>query len=156
MNPGKGTPNAAHNHQARHAAQGRIGRAHDPRDRRGERGRAACVRSQDASGRRPPALHHHDPAELYLVERGEFAFYIADGDGSVRRSTAGPGDVVSIPGGREHTVRNESDAESAALVVFSPGEAFECFVRAAAVSDDPAALAAEHGIEMTRPLEEER
>ena len=104
----------------------------------------------------PPALHRHDPAELYLVERGEFVFYIADTDGAVRRSTAGPGDVVAIPGGREHTIRNESTAESAALVVFSPGEAFERFVRAAAVSDDPAALAAEHGIEMTRPLEEER
>jgi oxalate decarboxylase/phosphoglucose isomerase-like protein (cupin superfamily) len=104
----------------------------------------------------PPALHRHDPAELYLVERGEFAFYIAAADGNVRRSTAGPGDLVSIPGGREHTVRNESDADSAALVVFSPGEAFERFVRAAAVSDDLAALAAEHGIEMTRPLEEER
>jgi oxalate decarboxylase/phosphoglucose isomerase-like protein (cupin superfamily) len=104
----------------------------------------------------PPALHRHDPAELYLVERGEFAFYIAAADENVRRSTAGPGDLVSIPGGREHTVRNESDAESRALVVFSPGEAFERFVRAAAVSDDLAALAAEHGIEMTRPLAEVR
>jgi oxalate decarboxylase/phosphoglucose isomerase-like protein (cupin superfamily) len=104
----------------------------------------------------PPALHRHDPAELYLVERGEFAFYIAAADGNVRRSTAGPGDLVSIPGDREHTVRNESDEESAALVIFSPGEAFERFVRAAAVSDDLAALAAEHGIEMTRPLEETR
>jgi oxalate decarboxylase/phosphoglucose isomerase-like protein (cupin superfamily) len=104
----------------------------------------------------PPALHRHDPAELYRVERGEFAFYIADADGSVRRSTAGPRDVVAIPGGREHTIRNESAAESAAFVVFSPGEGFERFVRAAAVSDDVAALAAEHGIEMTRPLEQER
>ena len=104
----------------------------------------------------PPALHRHDPAELYRVERGEFAFYIAEADGSVRRSTAGPGDVVAIPGGREHTIRNDSAAESAAFVVLSPGEGFERFVRAAAVSDDVAALAAEHGIEMTRPLEQER
>jgi oxalate decarboxylase/phosphoglucose isomerase-like protein (cupin superfamily) len=103
----------------------------------------------------PPALHRHDPAELYRVERGEFALYIADADGSVSRYTAGPGDVVAIPGGREHTVRNESAAEGVAFVVFSPGGDFERFVRAAAVSDDPAALAAEHGIEMTRPLEED-
>jgi oxalate decarboxylase/phosphoglucose isomerase-like protein (cupin superfamily) len=102
----------------------------------------------------PPVLHRHEPAELYSVQRGEFAFYIADPDGNVSRSTAGPGDVVAIPGGREHTIRNESSAESAAFVVFSPGDAFERFVRAASVSDDLAALAAEHGIEMTRPLEE--
>ena len=101
----------------------------------------------------PPALHRHDPAELYRVERGEFAFYLADDDGQVTRSTAGPGDVVAIAGRREHTVRNESGAESAAFVVLAPGAAFERFVRAAAVSDDVIALAAEHGVEITRPLE---
>jgi hypothetical protein len=26
----------------------------------------------------PPALHRHDPAELYRIEHGEFAFYIGD------------------------------------------------------------------------------
>jgi oxalate decarboxylase/phosphoglucose isomerase-like protein (cupin superfamily) len=104
----------------------------------------------------PPALHRHAPAELYRVEQGEFAFYIADAEGSISRSTAGPGDVVAIPGGREHTIRNESAAESVAFVVFSPGERFERFVRVAAESNDIAALATEHGIEMTRPLEEER
>jgi oxalate decarboxylase/phosphoglucose isomerase-like protein (cupin superfamily) len=101
----------------------------------------------------PPALHRHDPAELYRVERGEFAFYLADEDGLVARSTAGPGDVVAIAGGREHTVRNESDAESTAFVVLAPGAGFEQFVRAAAVSDDVGALAAAYGVEMTRPLE---
>ena len=101
----------------------------------------------------PPALHRHDPAELYRVERGEFAFYLADEDGLVTRSTAGPGDVVAIAGGREHTVRNESDAESAAFVVLAPGATFEQFMRAAAVSDDVGGLAAAHGVEMTRPLE---
>lgn len=25
----------------------------------------------------PPALHRHDPAELYRVERREFSFYLA-------------------------------------------------------------------------------
>ena len=31
----------------------------------------------------PPGLHRHAAAELYRVERGEFAFYVADGDGQV-------------------------------------------------------------------------
>jgi oxalate decarboxylase/phosphoglucose isomerase-like protein (cupin superfamily) len=101
----------------------------------------------------PPGLHRHDPAELYRVEHGEFAFYIAGEDGQVERSPAGPGQVVAIPGGREHTVRNESSADAQAFVVLAPGAEFERFVRAAVTSDDVPALAAEHGIEMTRPLE---
>ena len=104
----------------------------------------------------PPFLHRHEPAELYRVERGEFTFYIAGADGRVNRSTAGPGDVVAIPGAREHTVRNESDKESAAFVVLAPGDAFERFIRAAAESDDIPALAAAHGVELTRPLEATR
>ena len=100
----------------------------------------------------PPALHRHAPAELYRVERGEFAFYIADGGGRIRRSTAGPGQVVAIPGGCEHTVRNESNADGEAFVVLAPGAEFERFVRAAAQSDDVPTLAAAHGIEITRPL----
>jgi oxalate decarboxylase/phosphoglucose isomerase-like protein (cupin superfamily) len=101
----------------------------------------------------PPFLHRHEPAELYRVERGEFAFYIAGPDGRVQRSTARPGDVVAIPGAREHTVRNESQEESVAFVVLAPGGAFERFMRAAAHSDDISALAAAHGVEPTRPLE---
>ena len=101
----------------------------------------------------PPALHRHDPFELYRVESGKLAFYVADDGGAVTRSLTGPGGVVAIPGGCEHTVRNESAAESRAFVVFSPGAEFERFVRAAAVSDDVSALAAAHGVEMTRPLE---
>jgi mannose-6-phosphate isomerase-like protein (cupin superfamily) len=104
----------------------------------------------------PPTLHRHDPAELYRVESGEFAFYIGAEDGSVTRSTAGAGEVVAIPGGREHTVRNESTTDAAAFVVLAPGADFESFVRAAARSDDVAALAAAHGIEITRPLEANR
>jgi mannose-6-phosphate isomerase-like protein (cupin superfamily) len=104
----------------------------------------------------PPALHRHDPAELYRVESGEFTFYIGAEDGSVTRSTAGAGVVVAIPGGREHTIRNESTSDAAAFVVLAPGADFESFVRAAAGSDDVAALAAAHGIEITRPVEANR
>jgi oxalate decarboxylase/phosphoglucose isomerase-like protein (cupin superfamily) len=101
----------------------------------------------------PPALHRHEPAELYRVERGEFALYLSGRDGRVARSTVGPGQVVSIPGGCEHTVRNESSEDAEAFVVLAPGERFESFVRAAALGGDPTALAAEHGVEITRPLE---
>jgi mannose-6-phosphate isomerase-like protein (cupin superfamily) len=101
----------------------------------------------------PPALHRHDPAELYHVERGEFSVYVADDDGEISRVTAAAGDVVAIAGGREHTIRNESAEESVALAVLAPGAEFERFVRAAATGDDVAAAAVEHGIEITRPLE---
>jgi mannose-6-phosphate isomerase-like protein (cupin superfamily) len=115
-----------------------------------------------APGGGPPALHRHAAFELFRVERGELAFYLEDDDGTVVRSVAGPGVVVAIRGGREHTVRNESDREAHAFVVLSPGDRMERFARAgdalgAGGAPEPAqilALAAEHGIEITRPLDE--
>jgi mannose-6-phosphate isomerase-like protein (cupin superfamily) len=111
------------------------------------------------AGGGPPMLHRHDPFELYRVESGELAIYLADERGKVNREVAGPGAVVAIPGGREHTVRNESDAEARAFVVFTPGADMERFVRAAGELGANAApqrllgLAAAHGIEITRPLD---
>jgi oxalate decarboxylase/phosphoglucose isomerase-like protein (cupin superfamily) len=121
---------------------------------------AAIVRMAPGGG--PPALHRHAPAELYRVERGEFAFYVEDDAGSVERSVAGPGETVAIPGGREHTIRNESEAAAVAFVVYAPGAGMEAFARAAArlgAEEPPSvervmAVAAEHGIEITRPLAE--
>lgn len=115
-----------------------------------------------APGGGPPALHRHAAFELFRVQRGELAFYLEDGHGSVARSVAGPGTVVAIPGGREHTVRNESGQRAHAFVVLSPGDEMERFARAAGALDPddaslPAkilAVAAAHGIEITRPLEE--
>ncbi len=106
----------------------------------------------------PPMLHRHDAFEAYRVDAGELAFYLEREDGEVARTVAGPGSVVAIPGGREHTVRNESGAYAEALVVFTPGAQMEAFARAAAALSDPApadvtALAAAHGIEITRGLE---
>ncbi|HYI37386.1 MAG TPA: cupin domain-containing protein [Thermoleophilaceae bacterium] len=105
----------------------------------------------------PPMLHRHDPFELYRVEQGEFAFYLEGDDGNVTRRVAGPGSVVPIPGGREHTIRNESDDEARALVVFSPGVAMEGFLAAAGdpklEPGDVLALAAAYGIKITRGLE---
>jgi mannose-6-phosphate isomerase-like protein (cupin superfamily) len=103
----------------------------------------------------PPALHRHDPEEIYRIERGTLTLYVEDDDGELERRPAGPGDVVHIPGGREHTVRNESDEPASAYVVFSPGAPMERFFRAAAATGgngDVMAIAARHGIEITRPL----
>ena len=69
----------------------------------------------------PPMLHRHDAFEAYRVDAGELAFYLESEGGEVTRTVAGPGSVVAIPGGREHTIRNESGAEAEALVVFTPG-----------------------------------
>jgi mannose-6-phosphate isomerase-like protein (cupin superfamily) len=111
------------------------------------------------AGGGPPMLHRHEPFELYRVERGELAFYVEGDRQTVNRTVAEAGSVVAIPGGREHTVRNESSEESAAFVIFSPGDEMERFVRAAGDLGEPGiedvlALAAAHGVELTRPLEE--
>jgi mannose-6-phosphate isomerase-like protein (cupin superfamily) len=100
------------------------------------------------AGGGPPALHRHAAAEIYRVERGELAIYVEDD-----RTAAGPGAVVSIPGGRAHTVRNETEADAHAYVVFAPGAEIERFMRAAGALAHPApaevmALAERHGIEM--------
>jgi oxalate decarboxylase/phosphoglucose isomerase-like protein (cupin superfamily) len=91
------------------------------------------------------------------VERGVLTLYVADADGEIRRRVAGAGEVVAIPAGREHTIRNECGEEARALAVFAPGAPMEAFIRAAAAMTEPdmqaaLALAAEHGIEMTREL----
>ncbi len=109
------------------------------------------------AGGGPPALHTHAPTETYRVERGELAIYRGGPDGGLERTAAGPGAVVHIPGGREHTVRNESDAEAAAFVTFTPGAQMEGFIRAAAALGDAPmeqvlAVAGRHGVAVTRPL----
>ncbi|HWI73841.1 MAG TPA: cupin domain-containing protein, partial [Baekduia sp.] len=71
-----------------------------------------------AAGGGPPAPHRHDAAEVYRVDDGELAIYVEDDGGSLRRFVTGRGDVVHIPGGRAHTVRNESGAAARAYVVF--------------------------------------
>ena len=105
------------------------------------------------AGGGPPALHRHAPAEVYRVEHGELAIYVEDDAGEVDRIATSPGSVVHIPVGRAHTVRNESDADAHAYVVFSPGAEIEQFFRAAGALGDPAevvALAERHGIKMLR------
>ena len=99
------------------------------------------------AGGGPPALHRHPSGELYRVQRGELALYLGD-----ERISATEGAVVHIPGGAAHTVRNETDAEAQAFVVFTPGTEMERFVRAVAASPgDVLSLAEEHDIEMLAP-----
>jgi oxalate decarboxylase/phosphoglucose isomerase-like protein (cupin superfamily) len=101
------------------------------------------------AGGGPPHPHRHDATEVYRVDDGELAIYLEDDAGELQRHLTGPGEVVHIPGGRAHTIRNESAAAARAYVVFSPGAAMEAFVREAAVADRPEqvrAAAQRHGI----------
>jgi mannose-6-phosphate isomerase-like protein (cupin superfamily) len=108
----------------------------------------------------PPVMHRHDPGEVYFVLDGEFAFYVADPSGSVRRWTAASGAVVPLAGGTPHTIRNESGADAAAFVVHAPGAPMEGFLRAGAAlaaggdsgMDAVLAIAAQHGVELLGPI----
>ena len=104
----------------------------------------------------PPGLHRHAPEEVYRVDRGQLTVHLEDGRGEVQRIVADPGTVVHIPGGRMHTVRNESGEDASAFVVFTPGTEMERFLNAAnrlagagpPEITDVLALAQRHGIEM--------
>jgi mannose-6-phosphate isomerase-like protein (cupin superfamily) len=125
-------------------------------------GEVAVLDVSVTAGGGPPMLHRHDPFELYCVRSGELTFYVEDEGGTVKRTVVGPGAVVPIGPGREHTVRNESDKGAEATVIFSPGEAVERFVRVAAElggeqtpgPDEVRAVAEAHGIEITRSIED--
>lgn len=121
-------------------------------------GALLAVEVRMPAGGGPPALHRHAAEEVYRVERGELVLYVEDEAGDVRRTRAAAGDVVHIPGGRAHTVRNESRADALAYVVFAPGSEMEGFVRAAGALagtpriEDVLALAERHGVEMAGPV----
>lgn len=108
----------------------------------------------------PPVMHRHTPSEIYYVLDGEFAFYVGNSDGSVRRVLARPADVVPLAGGVPHTIRNEGERDATAFVVHSPAAVMEGFSRAAAALadrgtptiDDVLALAKRHGVELLGPV----
>jgi oxalate decarboxylase/phosphoglucose isomerase-like protein (cupin superfamily) len=107
------------------------------------------------AGGGPPAMHRHPSAEVYRGDEGVLALYVEDEAGGVERIAVTPGDVVHIPGGRPHTVRNESPFDARAYVTFVPGTEMERFVRAVAGRpQDAATIASQHGIEFTGPLPE--
>lgn len=119
-------------------------------------GTMLAIDVQMSAGGGPPGLHRHPPEELYRIESGQLTIYLEDDDGEVQRIVADPATVVHIPGGRAHTVRNESQGEARAYVAFTPGTAMENFMTAAAKLagagspeiEDVLALAQRHGIEM--------
>lgn len=107
----------------------------------------------------PPVMHRHDPGEVYLVQQGEFTFYIGGAhDPDRRRVPARAGDVVPLAGRTPHTVRNESAEDAVAFVVHAPGAPMEQFLRAVAAlgpepsMDDALAAAAQNGIELLGPI----
>lgn len=108
----------------------------------------------------PPVMHRHEPAEVYYVTEGEFTFYEQGCDGTVRRITAGAGQVMPLAGNTPHTIRNETAADAVAFVVHAPGGPMEGFLRAAVElgangnSDMGAvlAVAAQNGIELLGPI----
>jgi mannose-6-phosphate isomerase-like protein (cupin superfamily) len=126
---------------------------------------ATCAQTDDTMfvvemrmppGGGPPVMHRHEPAEVYHVLEGKFAFYLGLPDGSVERVTATAGDVVPLAGSTPHTVRNETDRDAVAFVVHAPGPVMEGFSRGAvALAErgrtdmaDVLDLAQRHGIEM--------
>ena len=119
---------------------------------------AALVRMPPGGG--PPVMHRHEPAEVYHVLAGEFAFYIGRPDGTVDRVAVQAGQVMPLAGRTPHTIRNESGSVAEAFVVHTPGGAMEGFSRAAAAlatSGEPSmdavlAIAREHGIELLGPV----
>ena len=124
------------------------------------RGDLFAVEVRMPPGGGPPVIHQHNPSEIYYVLEGEFTFYVGDTDSTPRQVTAGPGDVVPLPGGTPHTVRNNSDKDAVAFVVHTPGRVMEGFSRAAAAIatgggpsiEDVLSLAERHGIEMLGPI----
>jgi mannose-6-phosphate isomerase-like protein (cupin superfamily) len=115
------------------------------------------------SGGGPPVIHRHEPSEIYHVTGGEFAFYVGDPDGTVRRVVARAGDVVPLRGGTPHTIRNEGHVDATAFVVHSPAAVMEGFSRAAAAlvassPDQPPSMAdvldvaQRNGVELLGPV----
>lgn len=113
----------------------------------------------------PPVMHRHEPSEIYYVLSGEFAIYTAElrddgGWDEARRSAARAGDVVPLPGGTPHTIRNESDRDAVAFGVHAPGGVMEGFARAAAAlaadgepdMKDVLDVAARNGVELLGPI----
>ena len=124
------------------------------------RGDLFAVEVRMPPGGGPPVIHQHEPSEIYYVLEGEFTFYVGDADITPRRVTAGRGDVVPLPGGTPHTVRNQSNADAVAFVVHAPGQVMEGFSRAAAAIatgggtsiENVLSLAERHGIEILGPI----
>lgn len=87
-------------------------------------GKFVQCRSRVAPGRPAPPEHSHpNQEERFTVERGRFGYILGD-----RRLEAGPGDVIVVPPGTNHTWWNAGTDELSALGEVSPALRFEDFV----------------------------
>jgi len=63
-----------------------------------------------------PPLHHHAFAEAFYVLEGTLTFELGEA-----RTSAGPGELVHVPGGAIHTLANHSEAPARYLLLCTPG-----------------------------------
>ncbi len=77
--------------------------------------------SLDQPGYGPPRHIHHDADETFYVLSGDVTFWQAGAS-----TLLGPGEVISVPKGTEHTFRIVSEAPARMLTMMSPG-GFEGF-----------------------------
>jgi quercetin dioxygenase-like cupin family protein len=116
-------------------------------------GALAVIETRHAALSGPP-LHRHAEAEVFHVLEGRHLFEV-----NGRRIEAGPGDVVSVPGGAAHAFLALSEGENRLMVLILPGfdpAAFftELGAAMAGGAPDPAALAAfgkKWGVEFLGP-----
>jgi mannose-6-phosphate isomerase-like protein (cupin superfamily) len=101
------------------------------------------------------ALHRHSTYdETHIICEGRYACELAG-----QRLELGPGDMMFVPGGTPHSVKNLGPESGRELIISSPGGVFEAFIDEAAAAlspDGPAklgagtdfrAIAAKYGIE---------
>jgi quercetin dioxygenase-like cupin family protein len=77
--------------------------------------------SLDQPGYGPPRHIHHQEDETFYVLAGDVEFWMAG-----QTTIHGPGDVVFIPRGTEHTFRISSETPARMLTIMTPG-GFEGF-----------------------------
>lgn len=65
-------------------------------------------------------MHKHAPEAFYVVS-GEFEFYAAQPDGTIKTLTATAGDLVNVPAGVPHAPKNVGDTPGTLLTVTAPG-----------------------------------
>ena len=85
-----------------------------------------------------PPLHHHAFDETFYVLAGEITFQVRE-----ELVTAGPGELVFVPGGVAHAFTNRGDAPARFLLTCTPARFERHFARRAADAEgvDPPAWA---------------
>jgi len=115
--------------------------------------RLGMFESLDQPGYGPPCHIHNDEDETFQIQSGEVEFWM---NGQTR--VVGPGGVVHVPRGTEHTFRVLGDRPARMLTVMTPG-GFEGFFaemadRKCRIPDDMdqiAAIGARFGLTFTGP-----